>query len=60
MLMTLKLRKDFMVFIQCDLLLSGLHFEAMFTTTGENKGALSLVCDFRIFSQDQFLHINRS
>ena len=26
----------------------------MFTTTGENEVALSLLCDFGIFSQDQF------
>ena len=28
--------------------------EAMFTTTEENEVALSLFCDFGIFSQDQF------
>ena len=59
-LMTLKVRKDFMVFKQRDLLWSGLLYltfcslEAMFTTTEENKAALSLFCDFGIFSQDQF------
>ena len=60
MLMTLKARKDFMVFKQRDLLWSGLlqltfcTLEAMFTTTEENEVALSLFCDFGIFSQDQF------
>ena len=42
---------------RCDLLQSGLTFctlEAMFTTTEENEVALSLFCDFGIFSQDQF------
>ena len=59
-LMTLKARKDFMVFKQRDLLRSGLpkltfcKLEAMFTTTEENEVALSLFCDFGIFSQDQF------
>ena len=59
-LMTLKARKDFMVFKQRDLLWSGLlqltfcTLEAMFTTTEENEVALSLFCDFGIFSQDQF------
>ena len=58
--MTLKARKDFMVFKQRDLLLSGLlkltfcTLEAMFTTTEENEVALSLFCDFGIFSHDQF------
>ena len=55
--MTLKARKDFMVFKQRDLVCSGLNFctlEAMFTTTEENEVALSLFCDFGIFSQDQF------
>ena len=59
-LMTLKARKDFMMFKQRDLLWSGLLWltfctlEAMFTTTEENEVALSLFCDFGIFSQDQF------
>ena len=58
--MTLKARKDFMVFKQRDLLRSGLllmtfcTLEAMFTITEENEVALSLFCDFGIFSQDQF------
>ena len=58
--MTLKARKDFMMFKQRDLLWSGLLWltfctlKAMFTTTEENKAALSLFCDFGIFSQDQF------
>ena len=60
MLVTLTARKDFMVFKQRDLLRSGLlqltfcMLEAMFTTTEENEVALSLFCDFGIFSQDQF------
>ena len=58
--MTLKARKDFMMFKQRDLLWSGLLWltfctlKAMFTTTEENEAALSLFCDFGIFSQDQF------
>ena len=56
--MTLKARKDFMVFKQRDLLWSGLltfcTLEAMFTTTEEIEVALSLFCDFGIFSRDQF------
>ena len=32
----------------------------MFTTTEENEAALSLFCDFGIFSQDQFSHGNTS
>ena len=52
--MTLTARKDFMVFKQRDLLWSGLlKLKAMFTTTEENEVALSLFCDFGIFSQDQ-------
>ena len=49
--MTLKARKDFMVFKQRDLLSSGLlllafcALEAMFTNTEENEVALSLFCD---------------
>ena len=46
-----------MMFKQRDLLWSGLTFctlEAMFTTTEENEVALSLFCDFGIFSHDQF------
>ena len=49
-----------MVFKQRDLLRSGLLYltfcthEAMFTTTEENEVALTLFCDFAIFSQDQF------
>ena len=53
--MKLKGRKDSMVFKQRDLLWSGLlKLKAMFTTTEENEVALSLFCDFGIFSQDQF------
>ena len=58
--MTLKVRKDFMVFKQRDLLWSDLLYlpfctlEAMSTTTEENEAALSLFFDFGIFSQDQF------
>ena len=56
--MTLKARKDFMLFKQRDLLWSGLltfcALEAMFTTIEENEFALSLFCDFGIFSQDKF------
>ena len=61
MLMTLKARKDFMVFKQRDLVCSGLlklnfcTFEAMFTTTEENEVALSLDCLAR-----PILPINRS
>ena len=57
--MALKVRKH-MVFKQHDLFWSCLlqltfcTFEAMFTTTEENEVALSLFCDFGIFSQDQF------
>ena len=49
--MTLKARKDFMVFKQRDLLSSGLllltfcTLEAMFSNTEENEVALSLFCD---------------
>ena len=53
--MKLKARKDSMVFKQRDLLWSGLlKLKVMFTTTEENEVALSLFCDFGIFSQDQF------
>ena len=58
--MTLKARKDFMLFKQRDLLWSGLLYltfcplEAMLTTTEENEVAWSLFCNFGIFSHDPF------
>ena len=59
--MTLKVRKDFMIFKERDLLLIGLlkltfcTLEAMVTrTTEEKEAALSLFRDFGIFSQEQF------
>ena len=60
--MTLKARKDFMVFKQRDLLGTGLlqltfcTLEIMFTTTEENEGALR----FRDFLARPYLPINRS
>ena len=60
--MTLKERKDFMVFKQRDLLWSGLlcltfcTLEAVFTTTEENEVALSLFYDFGISRKTNFAY----
>ena len=64
--MILKVRKDFMVFKQRDLLWSDLLSYArsnVITTTEENEAALSLFCELGISSQDQFclkIEVNQS
>ena len=60
--MILKVRKDFMVFKQCDFIakwftvVDQYTLKAMFslTTKEEKEAALSLFCELGISSQDQF------